>query len=397
MEENGRSSEHEQSVYRRSAKKKAGKAWLRLRPVAVFFLALGLCAAFLAGGYHFVVTRFFSPVDSNDARPLSVTIKSGAGASSIARTLYEAGGTDEDGNRLPGLITSKTVFKIYVDFTGKSSKLKAGTYILSRNMDVSQIVDVICAGKAPRATLKLVVTEGMAVEQIAGKLVLLGVLSDTDEFLALCKTADAFADYAFLDALEDTGGADGARIYALEGYLFPDTYEIYSDESAKSIINRMLYRFSEVVTDELVARAKQMDMSLDEMITLASIIEREARVENDFTKVSAVFHQRLALDMRLQSDATLKYIFRDWEKITFTEEQRRDPSPYNSYAQYGLPPGPICNPGLRAIRAVLEPDEETVEGGYLYFCLTDDEEGSLVFAKTLEEHQANVEKYRPFW
>ncbi len=397
MEGNQNARAREKRERERGRKKTAAKAWRRFRPLVVGALALALCAMMLWGGYRFVMARFFLPVDIGDATPVTITVKSGAGASSIARLLYEAGGTDEAGNRLPGLITSKTVFKIYVDFTGKSDKLKAGTYVLSRNMDVGQIVDTLCAPTAPRTTLKLVITEGMTVEQIANKLVALGVLESGEEFLKLCKTGEAFADYAFIAALEEAKNPQQARDYALEGYLFPDTYEIYSNEPARSIINRMLYRFGEVLTDELAARAAERGMSVDELITLASVIEKEAKIEADFKRVSAVFHLRLERDMKLQSDATLKYIFKTGEGITFNEEQRNNPSLYNTYANGGLPLGPICNPGMRAIRAVLEPDARTTEQGYLYFCLSDDEAGSLVYAKTLEEHTANVEKYRPFW
>jgi UPF0755 protein len=383
---------------KRNRKKAAEHTWQTFRPLAVALISLGLCAVILYGGYRFVMARFFSPVDINDATPVTITISSGSGASSIAKKLYEAGGVDDDGNLIaPGLISSKTVFKIYVDFTGKSDKLKAGTYVLSRNMDVGQIVDMICEGNAPRITLKLTVTEGMTVEQIAEKLVSLGVLDSSDEFLDLCKTGESFADYSFVAALADRIDPEQARDYALEGYLFPDTYEIYSDESAKSIINRMIYRFSEVMTDEYIARAQELDMSVDDLVTLASVVEKEAKVDNDFAKVSAVFRLRLEKGMKLQSDATLKYIFKTTGNITFTDEELNNPSKYNTYAYAGLPLGPICNPGLRSIKAVLYPDEATMEEEYLYFCLSDDENGALVYAKTLEEHKANIEKYKPYW
>ncbi len=390
--------EREKRDRARGRKRAASNAWRLLRPPAVFLLSLALCAGVLYGAYRYAVARFFSPVDINDATPVTVTIGSGSGASSIAKKLYEVGGVDEDGNLLaPGLITSKTVFKIYVDFTGKSDKLKAGTYVLSRNMDVSQIVDVICEGNAPRITLKLVVTEGMTAEQIAAKLVSLGVLDAPGEFLDLCKTAGQFADYDFVAAAAEEIDPEQTRDYVLEGYLFPDTYDIYSDESAKSIINRMLYRFGEVMKAEYIARAQELGLSLDELVTLASVIEKEAKVEDDFAKVSAVFHLRLERGMKLQSDATLKYIFKTAGNITFTDKQLDAPSKYNTYRYEGLPLGPICNPGLRAIQAVLEPDEAIMEGEYLYFCLSDSENGALVYAKTLEEHRANIEKYRPYW
>ena len=138
-------------------------------------------------------------------------------------------------------------------------------------------------------------------------------------------------------------------------------------------------------------------MSLDDVVTLASLIEKEARQEDDFARVSAVFHNRLGKNMRLQSDAPLKYIFHTSGVLTFTAEQMADTSLYNTHVYEGLPLGPISNPGQKAIDAALYPSKEYTEGEYLYFCLKDSETGELVYAKTLEEHNENVAKYRPNW
>ena len=370
------------------------RMWRRMRPLIVFLLSLGICLTLLFVGAKVAFEKLFAPVDANDATPITVTIPSNSGASRIAKLLYEAGGTDAEGNQLPGLISSKTVFKIYADFTGKTSKLKAGTYVLSRNMSVGQILDIVCKGNPPRATTRLTISEGTTVEGIAEKLVSLGVLPNTEEFLALCKTGEAF-DYSFLTAIEQNPAQ--ARNSLLEGYLFPDTYEIYTDESAKSIITRLLLRFRNVFNDEYTARAKELGMTMDEVITLASLIEKEAKVESDFAKVSAVFHNRLNEGMKLQSDAPLKYIFNVSGTLTYTEEQMRDPSLYNTHVHDGLPLGPICNPGERAIRAALYPNEDYVSEGFLYFCLMDATTGENAYAKTLEEHNANVERYRDSW
>ena len=370
------------------------RMWRRIRPLIVFLLSLGICLGVLIAAANIAFEKLFAPVDADDATPIVVTIPSSSGASRIANILYTAGGTDAEGNQLPGLIASKTVFKIYADFTGKTSKLKAGTYVLSRNMDIGQILDIICKGNPPRTTMRLTISEGTTVEGIAEKLVALGVLSDSEEFLALCKTGEAF-DYSFLSAIEQN--PDEARRYLLEGYLFPDTYEIYTDESAKSIITRLLLRFRNVFSDEYAARAQELGMTMDEVVTLASLIEKEAKVESDFAKVSAVFHNRLNAGMRLQSDAPLKYIFNTTGTLTYTEEQMRDPSRYNTHVYEGLPLGPICNPGERAIRAALYPNEDYVSEGFLYFCLMDATTGENAYAKTLEEHNANVERYKDSW
>jgi UPF0755 protein len=341
--------------------------WRALRPFVIFVISLGICTVILAKGYNYALREYYYPVDSNDATPMTIEIPSGSGASKIAKILYEAGGVDEDGELSEaGLINSKAAFKIYVDFTGKSNKLRAGTYVLSRNMSIFQITDIICEGNPPKATVRFTITEGTDVEGIAAKLKELGILSDTATFLELCKTGKEFMDYSFVKAVAEQTGEE--RDYVLEGYLFPDTYEIFADASEKTIINKMLIQFQTVFSDDDIARAQELGLSVDDVVKLASLIEKEARVKEDFSRVSAVFHNRLKEDMTLGSDASLRYIFK-LNTLEFSEEQRNDPSPYNTIVHKGLGLGPITNPGRAAIQAALNPSEEYVEDGYLYFVL----------------------------
>ena len=264
-------------------------------------------------------------------------------------------------------------------------------------MDIEQIVDVLCKGNPPRQTVRFTVTEGLTVEEIATKLVALEVLETPDEFLALCKTGEEFSGtYPYIADIPKN--PEKERDYALEGYLFPDTYEIYADEKPKAIINRMLSRFLEIFTDDYRAKAQELGMSMDEVINLASLIEKEAKASADFAKVSAVFHTRLERGMKLETDAPLRYIFKR-NTLNFTKEQLDDPSPYNTYVHEGLPLGPIANSGKRAIEAALNPDAEFMgmDQPYLFFCLMDTETGALAYAKTLEEHNENVAKYSGNW
>ena len=362
------------------------KLWRIFRPITIVLISVLICAGLLYAGFSYVNEHYFAPVDENDATPITVTVPSGYGAS--AKLLYEACGEGE-----PGLISNKAVFKVYVDFTGKADKLRAGTYILSRNMDIAQMVDVICAGNPPRETVRFTIPEGTDVEGIAAKLVEAGLLTDTATFLSLCETGESFTDYTFISSIEQN--EEQARDYVLEGYLFPDTYEVYADASEKAIINKMLLRFNEVYTTAYAERAAELDMTTDDIITLAALIEKEAKTA-DFSKVAAVFYNRLAADMTLGSDAPLRYIFKT-NTLEFTAAQLADTSLYNTHVYKGLPLGPITNPGNDAITAALYPDEEYMEEGYLYFCLVSSETGELAFAKTLEEHEANVEQYRPNW
>ena len=363
-----------------------------LRPVLIYGISIAVCFFIARAAIDYALDEYVRPVDSSDATPITVTIEKGSGASTIAKLLYEAGG---EGN--VGLIKSKAAFKIYVDFTGKSSTLKAGTYVLSRNMDIAQMVDIICMGNPARQTVKFTIPEGMEIADIAERLVELNILQSKTEFLSLCETGEAFSEYSFINAILQSDTAED-RKYALEGYLFPDTYEVYTDASAKSIIAKMLIRFNEVFNDEYMARAQELNLSVDEVVALASIIEREAGVLSDFDKVSAVFHNRLEEGMRLQSDAPLKYIHNTENVMDFTSEQMEVDSPYNTYKVDGIPIGAICNPGNNAIRAALYPSEEYMEDGYLYFVLKprekEEDPPMLAFSKDYDDFLEDKEAYQ---
>ena len=334
--------------------------------------------------------KYVMPVDKNDATPIVVTIEPGSGASEIAKVLYEACGEDE-----VGLITNKAVFKVYVDFIGKSSRLQAGTYVLSKNMSIPDIVDTICRGMPPRPVRSLQVTEGMTIEAIAAKFVADGVFSSPNRFLELCKTGEAFVqDHPFINDIPDD--ETGERKYKLEGFLFPATYEVYVDATEETIIDKMLSRFDQIWGPIYTARAKAIGLSMYEVVTLASTVEKEARMKRDFGRVSAVFNNRMDTNMMLESDATIEYVLKTGS-LHLTEEQLATPSGYNTHINHGLPIGPISNPGDDALSAVLYPDEEYLQDAFLYFCLKDPNTGELVFARTLEEHLANVAMYSPLW
>lgn len=371
------------------SRERLSSVWNKVSQPLAMLIAVLIAAAAVAFAVKFIDRRFFKPVDSSDPTPITVEIPKGSGASAIAKILYEAGGEGQK-----GLINNKSVFKVYVDFLGKSSGLKAGTYVLSRNMSIKQIVDIICTGNPPRATVKFTISEGMTVEAVAKRLVEKGVLKEEARFLELCTDAKSFAGkYWFVKNIVDEGRE--GRLYMLEGYLFPDTYEVYEDATEEEVITKMLDRFNEIYTRRYVERAEEIGLTMDEVVILASMIEKEAKTF-DFTKVSAVFHLRLSGGMTLNSDATLGYALRS-SGMEFSQEELDNDSPYNTYKYTGLPAGPISNPGAAAIEAALFPNEAYMEEGYLYFCLTDSSTGSLIFAKTAEEHAANVEKYRPYW
>ena len=366
------------------------KIWKVLRVPIIIGATLFITYMLLRFAVMKVYKNYLMPVDPKDSSPIIVTIPEGSGASAIAKILYEAGGEDQ-----PGLISHKAVFKVYVDFIGKSSRLQAGTYVLSRNMGIPDIVDIICRGEPPRETVKLKVVEGMTVEGMANKLVEDGILESPDRFIELCVTGEAFVkNHPFIAGIpvDETG----ERRYVLEGFLFPDTYEIYVGATEETIIDKMLTRFEQIFGAVYTARANEIGMSIYEVITLASTIEKEARVADDFAKVAAVFYNRMDRSMSLDSDATLEYILKTGS-ISLTDEQLATPSGYNTHINQGLPIGPVSNPGNAAIYAALYPNQEYIDDAYLYFCLMDSKTGVLVFAKTLSEHNANVAKYSPNW
>ncbi|MBQ7278406.1 MAG: endolytic transglycosylase MltG [Clostridia bacterium] len=363
------------------------RTWQILRPFAAGLLSVLLVVLTVIGVLRYVLSHFVYPVNAEDNTPIEVVIPSGSSASKIASLLYNARGQDEQ-----GLIVSTASFKVYVDFTGKANALKAGTYVLSRNMTIPEIVNILCAGNETRRVTRFTIPEGYTVSEVAQSLFEAGILETQDDFLALC-TDGTLLSSPYMEPL--TNGAD--RRFALEGYLFPDTYEVYEDAAAADILKKMLNRFSVVFTEEDANRAQELNMTVDQVITLASMIEKEAAADEDFARVSAVFHNRLYRGMAMESCATLSYAL-GVRKFTFTQEELATVSPYNTYKNKGLPVGPICNPGRAAIDAALYPEETYLSEGYLYFCNMDPKTTNrLVFSKTYEEHQSNVALYSPAW
>ncbi|MEA5047658.1 MAG: endolytic transglycosylase MltG [Eubacteriales bacterium] len=371
--------------------KRLMRFWLMIRPAIVLGVSLVIVFFVARATVNYVLSNYVEPVDKNDATPIEVTIPASSSASSIARILYGACGYDQN-----GLISSTAAFKVYVDFVGKANSLQAGTYILSKNMSIKQIVEVLCEGNPPKATVKFTIPEGYTITGIAKVLMEKGLITSESQLTDVVKTGDAFTNFAFINDVAVSENAS-ARAYLLEGYLFPDTYEVYADASVETILIKMLNRFNDVFSEEYITRAQQLGMTMDQVVTLASLIEREAQAPDDFAKVSAVFQNRMKQDMPLQSCASLSYVL-GVTKYTFTDVERETDSLYNTYKYNGLPVGPVCNPGKAAIEAALYPNEQYLSDGYLYFCNQNPAEtNELIFAKTYEEHQENVRKYQQYW
>jgi len=364
--------------------RRAKKGWTLFRPVAALLCAVLLVFGVFYGVGYYAYSHYVKPPAPRDQTMHQFRVKRGATLTQIANLLEEE-----------GYVRNAKVFKYYVDLTDRTHYIKAGDYQLARCMTLEELIETLSFASPSAPVVSVRLGEGMTVEQMAEELKKKGLIENTTEFTKLCETGEAFEDFSFIrDLLEEkpTG-----RKYMLEGYLFPDTYEFYNDVTPEAIVRRLLFRFEQIYYNkDYPLRAEELGMSVDEVMILASTIEKEAGKLEDFAKVSAVFHNRLEQDMKLQSDATIAYVL-GIKHLCLTDAEMAHQSPFNTYQNDGLPAGAICNPSSAAIEAALYPDEGFRSENYLYFCTGDPKENELVFAKTYEVHQANVKTYRPKW
>ena len=357
--------------------------WHVLRPIlvglAVTVIVIGLGMSL----WNRLYQEFAGPVDAQDQSEILFTIESGQSLTRVAGNLEAA-----------GLIHNRSVFKYYCDFAGMGQKLQIGEYRLNRAMSMFDIADQLTTGDGNPLVRNITLIPGETIEEFAAKLVRTGVLDDDDAFLEKCRTGEAFRDYYYVDNVLRSGTA-AQRKYVLEGYLAPNTYEFYLTASEEDIIRKLLSQTEAVFTEETQQRAEDMGLSMDQTLTLASMIEKEAGA-NDFAKVSAVFHNRLKKGMKLESDVTIHYVT-GLRKMAMSDGDLNIQSPYNTYRVTGLPVGPVCNPSAAAIHAALNPDPAYVAENYLFFCAKDPSSGELYFSRTLSEHEQAVKIYAPLW
>ena len=374
--------------------------WKLLRPVMIFLCSALIVIGIVTKGYNMVYDRFLAPANSLDASLVDFEVKSGDTVSGIGQSLEQ-----------DGLLRNQKVFKYLVQFKGLTNSLSYGTYKLSPSMTLDEIITELTSGNQTNERV-ITIIPGWTAEDVADYLVGIGAIADRNEFLTLMNDVDHFIGSSY--ALRAAHDADGLanRKYALEGYLAPDTYRIFLSATPESIINTLLAQDNAVVdeifysdnreyytdADGTVREVEkyQTMLSMDQSIILASIIEKEASTAEDMARVSAVFHNRLRLGMKLESDPTATYLTGE-KKLALSESEISAQNAYNTYYVSGLPAGPICNPSKTALNAALNPDMTYIQEGYLYFCATEPGSGTLAFAKTKEEHDENVAKYRPLW
>ncbi len=289
-------------------------------------------------------------VDPLDITPTAFSVQSGDGVRVIAANLSSQ-----------NLIRSATAFFVVVKMLGLETNLQAGEYRLQRAMDSRTIAQTLTHGTADQWITTL---EGWRVEEVAAK-----VAKDLEipesELLKVVK----------------------------EGYMFPDTYMVPKDATAGAIVTLFTDTFNEKVTSSMRSEAKQNDLTFEESLILASIVEREGRTDEDRPIIAGILLNRRKANWPLQADATLQYALgyqskeKTWWKKELFEEDKAVRSPYNTYINKGLPPAPICNPGLSAIKAALYPKNTE----YMYYI--HDDTGQVHYAKTLDEHTVNISKY----
>lgn len=303
-----------------------------------------------------------SPAQPENTTEILIDIPSGSSPGKIADMLESQ-----------ELIQDARVFLVYARLDGKLDKFKAGQYYLKASLNVPEIIDVLVKGKV--ATLSFTVPEGLSLPDIAKILAEKGITTE-EEFWTAAESHPY--DYAFLKDLP-------AGKMRLEGYLFPDTYIIPRGMSVEKVLDVMLRRFEQVYNK---MPENKTGLSVHEVVTLASIIEWESLVDKDRPLIAGVFLKRLEIGMKLDSCATIQYILGERkEKLLYADLEIK--SPYNTYLNAGLPPGPIGAPGEASLRAVFEAEY----ANYLYFLAKGDGTGEHVFSKTLDEHNRNKAKY----
>lgn len=303
------------------------------------------------------------PVDPNSTESITIIIPTGTGTAKIANILAEA-----------NLIQDSRVFRLQSKLGVYNKRYKAGEYTFSQSMSMEEIMKILFEGNS--STIRFTIPEGYDIKRTAEKLAAEGLI-DPEVFAE--EIEKGYFDYKFVE--DAPAGPD-----RLEGYLFPETYEIFTTANEHDIIDKMLYQFSKVFTEESHDRAEELGMTVNEVVTLASIIEREARVPADRPVISSVFHNRLDIGMPLQSCATVQYILGEQKPVLSTKDTKIK-SPYNTYIINGLPPGPIGSPGEDSIRAALYPDNTN----YLYFLAKGD--GSHVFSETYDQFLRDKAQY----
>jgi peptidoglycan lytic transglycosylase G len=326
-------------------------------------VAVSILLFFLLAG----VTGVYLNIDSDAKTPAGngsvqqvVTVRTGQAFKAFSVILYTK-----------GLILHPIKFRWFARIKGYDKHIKAGEYKFSNAMTPEKILQTMVEGKV--LMHRMTIPEGYNLRQVARAVEASGLGTEADFF----KTA---TDPEFVHSL-------GIHAQTVEGYLFPDTYYFTINATPKDIIRTMIKRFREVFTTKWKDRAKALGMTIHQVMTLASIIEKESGAAGERPIISSVFHNRLKRKMRLESDPTVIYGIRNYDG-NITRKDLESPTPYNTYTMRGLPPGPISNAGVKSIEAALYPADTQ----YLYFVSKKD--GTHYFSSNFKEHEQAVRRYQ---
>lgn len=265
-----------------------------------------------------------------------------------------------------GIISSPTMFRLALRLTGSMDKLQQGYYQIPQNASLRDVIKLLQKGKLQ--AIKVTIPEGYTIQQIADELEKDGLGSK----VAFLEAAKTYVPYQYMYGPSKVD-------YRVEGFLFPNTYEIPVDSKPQDILKQMAGELNKQLTPAMRQQIEAKHMTIFEFITLASLVEKEAKFDEDRPIIAAVFMKRLQIGMPLQSCASIQYIL-GYPKPHLSIEDTELPSPYNTYIHKGLPPGPIANPGMKSMEAVLNAPSTD----YLFFVA--DKEGRHHFTKTYEEH-----------
>jgi len=313
----------------------------------------------IAISFLIILSTAFLSINNREITPKTITINKGMSLNTVINLLQEN-----------NIIINKNVLKAKIMIQGLSSKVPTGTFLIEGKVSDSKLIDIIF-NKGP-IKLKLTIPEGTSSKKIFESINLL--LNTNYQFEDLLTEKNILSKYDI----------DGS---SFEGYLYPNTYYFYYDSSPEDIIDTLVSQFWKEFDENLISRANELGLSVHEVVTLASIIEGEAMLDNERSTISSVYHNRLKINMKLQADPTIQYIIKGPPKTLSTRDLRIK-SPYNTYQNYGLPPGPINNPGIQSIKAALYP----LETNYLFFVAQGD--GSHAFTSNEKDHEAAKRIYK---
>ncbi len=336
----------------------------------IVIATLVLCVSILLSLFIIVVGRDVLGIESSGVE-FTIYVPSGSTTNDIAQQLYDE-----------GVIQYKDVFKLISKVKGADGSMYPGDLNVAYNMSYSDIIDSLMESREAKQTATVTFPEGITLLS-AGRLLEENNICTADEFIY------TFNSTAFGFEFEKYVSSSSLKLYKYEGYLFPDTYEFYVGDSAYNVVKKIKTRTNEILNADVIKLAVERGFTIDQVVTLASIVQREAGNIEQMATIASVFENRLARPdefPKLQSDTTYSYID-DVIKQVMTVEYQDMYDAYDTYTCVGLPIGAICNPGKDAIDAVLNPDDT----GYYYFC-SNLETKETFFAVTNEEHEENKKK-----